>query len=115
MNSWAATLALASRTGNVSEYRGALAGRNRGPASLGAATSACLFEFGTGFLPPETGAPKGFLKTMSPRRDRKSETTTREKWPQKWLFLLASYQLRVSEDWLVADAKPKFPANRENN
>lgn len=26
------------------------------------------------------------LKTMSPRRDRKSETTTREKWPQKRLF-----------------------------
>jgi len=26
------------------------------------------------------------LKTISPRRDRKSETTTREKWPQKWLF-----------------------------
>ena len=26
------------------------------------------------------------LKAMSPRRDRKSETTTREKWPQKRLF-----------------------------
>jgi len=26
------------------------------------------------------------LKTMSPRRDRKSETTTREKWPQKRPF-----------------------------
>ena len=45
-----------------------------------------LFEFGTGFLPPETGAPKRGLKAMSPRRDRKSETTTREKWPQKRLF-----------------------------
>ena len=82
----AATFALASRTGNVSEHRGALARRNRGPASLGPATSACLFEFGTGFLPSDTGAPKGGLKTMSPRRDRKSETTTREKWPQRWLF-----------------------------
>jgi hypothetical protein len=30
-------------------------------------------------------AQKG-LKAMSPRRDRKSETTTREKWPQKRLF-----------------------------
>ena len=38
---------------------------------------------------------------MSPRRDRKSETTTREKWPQKTAFLLASYQLQVSEDWVV--------------
>jgi hypothetical protein len=27
---------------------------------------------------PETGASKGALETMSPRRDRKSETTTRE-------------------------------------
>ena len=38
---------------------------------------------------------------MSPRRDRKSETTTREKWPQKTAFLPASYQLQVSEDWVV--------------
>ena len=38
---------------------------------------------------------------MSPRRDRKSETTTREKWPQKTAFLLASYQLQVSEDCVV--------------
>ena len=37
---------------------------------------------------------------MSSRRDRKTETTTREKWPQT-AFLLASYQLRVSEDWVV--------------
>jgi hypothetical protein len=29
---------------------------------------------------------KGGLKAMSPRRDQKSETTTREKWPQKQLF-----------------------------
>ena len=48
-----------------------------------------LFEFGTGFLPPETGAKTG-LKAMSPRRDRKSETTTREKWPEKRPF----YQLK---------------------
>ena len=32
------------------------------------------------------------LKTMSPRRDRKSETTTREKWPQKRPF----YQRAIS-------------------
>ena len=41
---------------------------------------------------------------MSPRRDRKRETTTREKSPQKTAFLLASYQLRVSEDWVVGTA-----------
>ena len=45
-----------------------------------------LFEFGTGFLPPETGASKRDLKLMSPCRDRKSETTTRENWPQKRSF-----------------------------
>src|SRR5215472_12908446 len=44
------------------------------------------------------------LKSMSPRRDRKLETTTREKSPQKTAFLVASCQLRVSEDWVVADA-----------
>jgi len=47
---------------------------------------ACPIEFGTGFLPPETGASKRDLKPMSPRRDRKSETTTREKSPQKRPF-----------------------------
>jgi hypothetical protein len=45
--------------------------------------------------------PESDLKTISPNRDRKSETTTREKWPQKKAFLFASYQLRVSEDWVV--------------
>ena len=44
------------------------------------------FDFGTGFFPLETDAPKRDLETMSLRRDRKSETTTREKWPQKRLF-----------------------------
>jgi hypothetical protein len=43
----------------------------------------CRGEFGTGFLPPETHAPKGILKTLSLHRDRKSETTNRENWPQK--------------------------------
>src|SRR6516162_6425535 len=57
---------------------------------------ACPIEFGTGFLPPETGASKRDLKSMSPRRDRKLETTTREKSPQKKAFLVASCQLRVS-------------------
>ena len=39
----------------------------------------------------------------------------------KTAFLLASYQLRVSEDWVVEDAvdrkrspRVKFPASREN-
>jgi len=36
--------------------------------------------------------------------------------PAKTAFLLASYQLRVSEDWVVADAaKRNRAANRENN
>ena len=40
----------------------------------------------------------------------------------KTTFLLVSYQLRVSEDWVVADAvicktvsEANFPANREIN
>src|SRR6516162_7424324 len=46
-------------------------------------------EFGTGFLPPETGPPKG-----ARRRRLRAETGNRrpphaEKWPQKRLFCLA--------------------------
>jgi alkanesulfonate monooxygenase SsuD/methylene tetrahydromethanopterin reductase-like flavin-dependent oxidoreductase (luciferase family) len=40
-----------------------------------------LFEFGTGFLPPETDAPKRSLKTVSPRRDRKSASSQRKTHP----------------------------------
>ena len=69
---------------------------------------------GTGFRPPETGAPNRDLETISLRRDRKSETTTREKWPQK-RFLLACYQLRVSEDWVVADAVRCERVSKANN
>jgi hypothetical protein len=58
-------------------------------------------EFGTGFLPPETGAQKRRWRAMSPSRDQRLETTTREKWPQKRPLLLASCQLRVSGDWVV--------------
>src|SRR5215471_9360382 len=88
----AATLALASRTGNVSEHRGALAGRNRGPASLGPATSACLFEFGTGFLPSETGAPKGGPEDDVPaQRSEIGDHHSREM-AAEMAFLLASYQ-----------------------
>ena len=59
-----------------------------------------LFEFGTGFLPPETGAPKG-----AGRRCLRAETgnwrqTTRER-TAKTAFLVASYQLRVSQDCVV--------------
>jgi hypothetical protein len=48
---------------------------------------------------------------MSPRRDRKSETTPREKWPQKTAFLLASYQLQVSEDWVVETVNIELAAH----
>jgi Resolvase, N terminal domain len=48
---------------------------------------------------------------MSPRRDRKLETTTREKSPQKKAFLVASSQLRVSEAWVVACAVELFDAH----
>jgi|SRR6516164_4021847 len=37
------------------------------------------------FAPGDWPAKRG-LKTMSSRRDRKAETTTREKWPQKRPF-----------------------------
>src|SRR6516225_9740965 len=40
-------------------------------------------------------------KTTSPRGDRKSETTTRREMAAKTAFLLANYQSRVSEDWVV--------------
>jgi len=41
-------------------------------------------EFGTGAAGDRR--PESNLKTISPRRDRNSETTTREKWPQKRPF-----------------------------
>ena len=48
---------------------------------------------------------------MSPRRDRKSVTTTREKWPEKAAFLLTSCQLRVSEQDVALETliEPKLP------
>ena len=40
------------------------------------------------------------LKTIFPRRDRKSETTSARNAP-KAAFLLANVNIRVSEDWVV--------------
>jgi hypothetical protein len=59
-----------------------------------------LFEFGTKFLPPETGALKRDRKSMSPRRAEIGDHHAREL-AAKPAFLVASYQLRVSEDWVV--------------
>ena len=54
-----------------------------------------LFEFGTGFLPPETGALKrGPEVDVSAQRPEIGDHHTRE-FAAKPAFLLASYQLRV--------------------
>ena len=45
--------------------------------------SACPLRVWNGIFAAGDWRAKRGLKTMSPRRDRKSETTTREKWPQK--------------------------------
>src|SRR6516164_8006531 len=47
--------------------------------------SACPIRVWNGIFAARDWRAKRGLKTMSPRRDRKSETTTREKWPQKGL------------------------------
>src|SRR3974390_2050276 len=57
--------------------------RGHGPSSSQSKKGLANLPPGTGFLPPETGAPKEPQGTISPRRDRKSETTTREKCPAK--------------------------------
>ena len=45
---------------------------------------------------------------MSPRRDRKSETTTRKKMAAKAAFLLAGLDVWVSEDWVVGTTEKPF-------
>ena len=47
--------------------------------------SACSIRVWNGIFAAGDWRAKRGLKTMSPRRDRKSETTTREKWAQKGL------------------------------
>ena len=48
--------------------------------------SACPIRVWNGIFAARDWRAKRGLKTMSPRRDRKSETTTREKWPEKRPF-----------------------------
>ena len=48
--------------------------------------SACPLRVRNGIFAAGDWRTKTGLKTMSPRRDRQSETTTREKWPQKRPF-----------------------------
>ena len=43
---------------------------------------AAKFASGTGFLPPETEAPKATSETLSACRDRKVAVRNREKWPR---------------------------------
>jgi hypothetical protein len=69
-------------------------------------------------LPPETGAPRP-EDDVSEQRLEIGDHHAREM-AAKTPFPLASYQLRVSEDWVVADAVERnrvsgrnFPANRE--
>ena len=58
-------------------------------------------EFGAGFLPPETDASKGPDDDVS-GRDRKSETTTTDKWPKKRPFCLRA----ISCGFLRTRARP---------
>ena len=59
-----------------------------------------LFEFGTGFLPPETDAQKGARGDVSKQRPEIGDHDAREM-AAKTAVVLASCQLRVSEDWVV--------------
>jgi hypothetical protein len=54
------------------------------PCSI-AAQARLLRVWNAIFAAEDWSAQRG-LKTMSPRRDQKSETATREKWPRKRLF-----------------------------
>jgi hypothetical protein len=63
-------------------------------------TTPALFEFGTGFLPLETDAQKGARGDVSKQRPEIGDHDAREM-AAKMAFLLASCQLRVSEDWVV--------------
>ena len=74
------------------------AGGPIGPAHF--SNQPALFGFGTGFLPPETDAQKGAGDDVSKRRPEIGDHDAREM-AAKTAFLLASCQLRVSEDWVV--------------
>ena len=65
-------------------------------------------------MPPETGASKGPEADVSKQRPEIGDHDARGM-AAKTAFLLASYQLRVSEDWVVADAveRNRVSRNRE--
>jgi len=70
-----------------------------------------LFEFGTGFLTPETDAQKGAGDGVSKQRPKIGDYDALEI-AAKTAFLLASCQLRVSEDWVVG-RRPEPRAGRK--
>jgi hypothetical protein len=78
--------------------------QNGNPQSSAKPIQLAQFEFGTGFLLPETGAIKRALETMSPHRDRKSPAKDSREMAAKAAFLLMGSTARVSEDWVVVDA-----------
>ena len=57
-------------------------------------------EFGTGFLSPETDGKKGPDDDVSVQRPEIGDHDAREM-AAKAAFLLVSYLLRVSQDWVV--------------
>jgi hypothetical protein len=59
-----------------------------------------LFEFGTGFLPPETGAPKEPQRRISAQRPEIGDHHAREM-TAKAAFSLADLDAWVSGDWVV--------------
>ena len=78
----------AGTVGARAQCRSAATTRVRRPSHL-VPTPSCTFlpcRVWNGIFAAGDWRAKKDLKTMSLRRDRKSETTTREKWPQKRLF-----------------------------
>src|SRR5262249_14398268 len=66
------------------------------------------FASGTGFLPPETEAPKATSETLSACRDRKVAVRNREKWPRNPVVQLSVGQNRVSARCALSDRNGIF-------
>ena len=60
-----------------------------------------------GILTAGDKCAKGDLKTISPRRDRQSETTAREKWAAKAALLLADLEALVSNHLTTDTGAPR--------
>ena len=69
------------------------------------AAQACPLRVWNGIFAAGDWRAKRGLKTMSPRRDRKSETTTRE----KWLLKLGSIEIQPHfVAWLATDHRIRW-------